>query len=77
VNTVLFSHLSAKLNFLNPLASIIEWAVVPRWPYSARQKSEATDFASGFGVIPLQLPFADMTSMTAILRVLSIPIKNA
>jgi len=27
-------------------------------------------------LIPLQLPFADMSSLTAILQVLSIPIKN-
>jgi hypothetical protein len=76
VNSVLFSHLSAELNFFNPLASIIECAVVLRWPYSALQKFEATDLASGFGVIPLQLPFADVSSLTAILQVLSIPVKN-
>lgn len=76
MNSVLFSHLSAKLNFFNPLASIIECAVVPSWPYSAIQKFEATDLACGFGIIPLLLPFAGMSSLTAILQVLSIPIKN-
>jgi hypothetical protein len=32
--------------------------------------------ACGFGIIPLLLPFAGMSSLTAILQVLSIPIKN-
>jgi len=30
MNSVLFSHLSAKLGFFNPLATIIECAVVVR-----------------------------------------------
>lgn len=76
MNSVLFSHLRAKLNFFNPLASIIECAVVPSWPYSALQKFESTDLASDFDIMPLQLPFADMSLLTAILQVLSVPIEN-